>query len=108
MLRIARGEKPNRYEPRVWVSSLDALLRVLTRENMLLIEIIRNSRPQSVTELASLTNRAVPNVSRTLHGLERLGIVKMKEGDEGKKIPVLLWCGDKVELNFEAAKSTAA
>lgn len=108
MVRIAKGERPDPREPRVWVSSLDALFKVLTEKNMLLLEIIRSSQPQSVTELALLTNRAVPNVSRTLHSLERLGIVEMRESDDGRKIPQLLWDGDKVELDFEAAKPRAA
>ena len=108
MLKIAKGEKPDPREPRVWISSPEALFKVLTEKNMLLLEIIRSSQPQSVTELANLTNRAVPNVSRTLHSLERLGIVEMKERDDGKKVPQLLWDGDKVELDFEATKSRAA
>ena len=108
MLRIAKGARLDPREPRVWVSSPDALFKVLTDKNMLLLEIIRNSQPQSVTELAQLTNRAVPNVSRTLHSLERLGIVEMKETANGRKVPQLLWHGDKVELDFEAAKPKAA
>ena len=108
MMSIARGERPDPREPRVWVSSTDALFKILTDKNMLLLEIIRSAQPQSVTELAQLTKRAVPNVSRTLHSLERLGIVEMKELDDGRKAPHLLWDGDKVELDFESAKPRAA
>ena len=41
MIEIARGGKPRPNEPRVWVSSLDSLARVLTEKNMLLLEMIR-------------------------------------------------------------------
>ena len=108
MLKIARGEKPDHREPKVWISSPDALFKVLTEKNMLLLEIIRNSRPQSVTELARMTDRAVSNLSRTLHSLERLGIIEMLEQEGGKKVPSVLWQGDKVELDFEAANHKAA
>lgn len=108
MFKIARGEKPHQNEPKVWVSSLDALYKVLSEKNMLLLEIIRSAQPQSVTELAELTHRAVSNVSRTLHSLERLGIVEMREQDDGRKIPVLLWRGDKIELDFAASRGRAA
>jgi len=108
MIRIARGEKPSAHEPRVWVSSLDALFKVLTEKNMLLLEIIRNAQPQSLTELAQITDRALPNLTRTLRSLERLGIVAIEVKENGKKVPVVLWQGDKVELDFEAVKSRAA
>ena len=107
MIKIARGEKPSANEPRVWVSSLDALFKVLTEKNMLLLEIIRNSQPQSLTELAEIAHRALPNVTRTLRSLERLGIVEIEERKDGKKVPIALWEGDKVELDFEAAKKAA-
>jgi predicted transcriptional regulator len=108
MIKIARGEKPSPQEPRVWVSSLDALFKVLTEKNMLLLEIIRNSQPQSLTELAERADRALPNLTRTLRSLERLGIVAIEVKEGGKKVPVVLWEGDKVELDFEAARSKAA
>jgi len=28
--------------------------------------------------------------------------------EDGKKVPIVLWQGDKVELDFEAVKSKAA
>ena len=108
MIKIAQGGKQSSHEPRVWVSSLDSLFKVLTEKNMLLLEIIKNAQPQSVTELAQMTDRAVSNLSRTLHSLERLGIIEMKEQVGGRKVPSVLWQGDKVELEFEAAKPRAA
>jgi predicted transcriptional regulator len=105
MIKIARGEKPSAQEPRVWVSSLDALFKVLTEKNMLLLELIRNCEPQSLTELAEKSERALPNLTRTLRSLERLGIVAIEAKQDGKKVPVVLWQGDKIELDFEAAKA---
>jgi predicted transcriptional regulator len=67
MMEIARGGKLLPGEPKVWVSSLESLAKVLSDKNMLLLQMIRNSHPQSLTELARLSGRAVSNLSRTLH-----------------------------------------
>jgi predicted transcriptional regulator len=52
------------------VESTEALLRLL-----------RDAKPQSVAELARLTNRAEPNLLRTLNKLEAFGLVEMRTGD---------------------------
>lgn len=91
MTEIARGSKPLPDEPRVWVTSLDSLAKVITEKNMLLLEVIRNSQPQSLGELARLSHRKVPNLSRTLHTMERLGIVELQERPNGRKAPTVLF-----------------
>jgi predicted transcriptional regulator len=91
MIEIARGGKPLPGEPRVWVSSLESLAKVLTEKNMLLLEMIRNSQPQSLGELARLSDRKVPNLSRTLHTMERLGIVELLQKPNGRKVPTVLY-----------------
>jgi predicted transcriptional regulator len=60
------------------VESTDALVRLLTPDNRNLLRIIRDVRPQSVAELARLTNRAEPNLLRTLGKLEAFGFVEMR------------------------------
>ncbi|WP_210399011.1 HVO_A0114 family putative DNA-binding protein [Steroidobacter denitrificans] len=56
---------------------MDALLRLLTPENRTLLAIIRDKRPQSIAELAELTGRAQPNLTRTMRKLEAAGFVRM-------------------------------
>lgn len=110
MIEIARGGKPLSGEPKVWVSSLDSLAKVLTEKNMLLLEIIRNSQPQSLTELARISDRAVSNLSRTLHSMERLGIVELVERPNGRKMPSVLYTEVrfKLELDYRGALKTKA
>jgi predicted transcriptional regulator len=59
-------------------NSIEALVRLLTRENRKLLATIRDRKPQSVGALAKLTGRAQPNLTRTLAKLEAAGIVIMK------------------------------
>jgi len=103
MIDIARGSKPLPGEPRVWVSSLDSLAKVLTEKNMLLLEMIRNDQPQSLTELARMSDRAVSNLSRTLHSMEKLGLVEFAERPNGRKVPTVLCRRVKLEVHFGKA-----
>jgi predicted transcriptional regulator len=59
-------------------NSVDALVRLLTPENRKLLAIIRDRKPQSVAELAEMTGRAQPNLTRTLAKLEGAGFIKLK------------------------------
>ena len=85
---IAAGKRRRRPdEPRLWFTSLDAILRVLSDKNMLLLEIIRNSQPKSLTELAERAGMQKSNLSRTLHKLEQFGLLEFEVGESGRKAP---------------------
>lgn len=88
MLRGARGEIPppkDAAEPSF--ESAEALVRLLTPENRQLLGIIRDRRPASVSELARMSGRAEPNVSRTLAKLAAVGLVDMRSV-ANKRVPV--------------------
>jgi predicted transcriptional regulator len=82
MVAVARGEIPapaDAAEPSV--ESAEALIRLLTPENRSLLRTIRDAKPQSVSELARLTNRAQPNLVRTLAKLVAFGFIEMRKVD---------------------------
>jgi predicted transcriptional regulator len=108
MLEIARGGKLLPGEPKLWVSSLESLAKVLSERNMLLLQMIRSSRPQSLTDLARLSGRAVSNLSRTLHSLERLGLVEFEEKSRGRKVPTAVYTKVKLECTFAPSRPEAA
>ncbi|MBF0561417.1 MAG: MarR family transcriptional regulator [Alphaproteobacteria bacterium] len=68
------------------IESTEALLRLLTSDNRNLLRIIRDAKPQSVAELARLTNRAEPNLLRTLGKLEAFGLLEMRTVDR-RRVP---------------------
>jgi predicted transcriptional regulator len=79
MRAVARGERPASPDAgQPTFESVEALLRLLTPLNRQLLAIIRDRKPQSVTELAELTGRAQPNLTRTLAKLEGAGFITMK------------------------------
>jgi len=92
-IAIARGEfKPKRGEPRIWFTSMGSFARVLSDQNRALLELIAETQPDSISELANLSGRAKSNLSRTLKTLktlERYGLVRLKKGKGGKISPSL-------------------
>ncbi|KKL11829.1 hypothetical protein LCGC14_2541880, partial [marine sediment metagenome] len=62
----------------IWFDSLKSVASVLSKENKQLLKVIAEQQPQSVTELAALTGRAVSNVSRTLKTLGKYNLVEMQ------------------------------
>jgi predicted transcriptional regulator len=79
MRAVARGEREApRDAASPSIESAGALIRLLTPENRSLLRTIRDNRPQSVAELARLTNRAEPNLLRTLGKLEAFGLLEMR------------------------------
>ena len=87
MRAVARGEKPAPADAaRPSFESVEALIRLLTPENRRLLAVIRDRKPQSINELAEITGRAAPNLTRTLAKLEAVGFVQMRTV-ERRKVP---------------------
>ena len=66
-------------QPSVWFPSMATMAAVLSEDNRALLRVIRDQRPKSLTELAELTGRQVPNLSRTLRMMEGYGLVALKK-----------------------------
>ena len=74
-----KGQTPDPdYPVDIWFDSLKSVANVLSKENQHLLKMIAEQQPQSVTELAALTGRAVSNVSRTLKTLGKYNLVEMQ------------------------------
>lgn len=87
MKAVARGERPAPKDAGgMTFDSVEALLRLLTPQNRELLAVIRDKKPQSITELAAMTGRAQPNLTRTLGKLAAIGFVRMKSIDR-RKVP---------------------
>ncbi|NLX16799.1 MAG: transcriptional regulator [Ramlibacter sp.] len=79
VLAIARGEyKPRPGEPKVWFTSMRSLAEVLSDENRALLQVIQQSKPESISALAELTGRKPGNLSRTLKTMANYGFVEMR------------------------------
>jgi len=76
--------------PTVWFASMASLAAVLSDDNRALLRLVHDAKPQSLTELAELAGRKVPNVSRTLKMMASYGLVELRRGDKGTLAPVAL------------------
>ncbi|MGA0595130.1 helix-turn-helix domain-containing protein [Enterovirga sp. CN4-39] len=87
MRAVARGERPAPSGANAAsFNSLEALARILTPENRVLMRVIRDERPQSIAELARRVDRAESNLSRTLEKLAGAGLLVLKRVDN-RRVP---------------------
>lgn len=98
---IARGElKIGPSDPKVWFTSMESFAQVLSTNNQMLLGIIARSSPSSIEELSELSGRAKSNLSRTLHMMERYGLVKLKRGERGRIVPRVLFNQFRVSVKL--------
>ncbi len=87
-LAIASGRlKPAVGDPKVWFTSPESFARVLSNKNRALLDVIAETQPESLQELALTTGRAPSNLSRTLRTMERYGFVLLHRGNRGRVRP---------------------
>lgn len=99
MRAVARGEIPAPADAaETSVDSVEALVRLLTPDNRALLQVIRDRKPQSIAELAAITQRAPSNLSRTLSKLEAFGLLSMVTTDN-RRVPTVRVEGFHVEIN---------
>lgn len=75
------GADPHRLRsetPQIWFSSFASLAAVLSDDNRRLLRLIHEKHPKSLTELAELSGRKVPNLSRTLRLMADYGLVSLQ------------------------------
>ena len=61
-------------------ASPEAIVKLLSEENLALLHLIATKRPGSVRELSELARRKESNLSRTLKKLQGAGIVRLEKG----------------------------
>jgi predicted transcriptional regulator len=102
-MAIARGEyKALPDDPKVWFTSIESLAQVVSTKNKLLLELIRKSKPASIKDLAALARRKPGNLSRTLHTMERYGLVQIRQGERGRRIPEVYY--DRIEFDYRIVR----
>jgi predicted transcriptional regulator len=74
----ADHHRPGSETPQIWFSSLASLAAVLSDDNRRLLRLIHEKHPKSLTELAELSGRKVPNLSRTLRLMADYGLVSLQ------------------------------
>ncbi len=121
-LAVARGDRTvDPREPKIWVEhvgaananavqfrSLEAGAKLLSAHNRELLHVVATRAPQSVNELAEMTNRAPQNVQRTLRRLSAAGIVRLRPGEGRALRPELIARKIHIEIDLAEAKPPAS
>jgi predicted transcriptional regulator len=68
-------------------TSPEAMVKLLSEENLGLLRLIVVNKPRSMQELAKLAHRKESNLSRTLRKLHEAGIVDFEKGRGRTRIP---------------------
>ena len=69
---------------------------MLSAGNRDLLRLIADKAPGSLEELAQLTGRKTPNLSRTLKTMANYGLVRLERGSPGRSAPKVVH--DRIEL----------
>lgn len=99
---IERGDDPESDEFVVSLPDEAALSRVFSDTNMELLRVIAEEEPESMRELARLVERDIKDVSRNLHELDRLGVVRLEDAGRSKR-PVVWY--DEIEVRVRLRRS---
>jgi predicted transcriptional regulator len=87
-LAIAAGtHKPSPDEPKIWFPSTESFSKILSEKNRVLLSIIAETHPHSLTELAAETGRKKSNLSRTLKTMANYGLVELRKSKNGTIAP---------------------
>jgi len=87
-------------------TSPEAMVKLLSEENLALLHLIVSKKPGSLRELATLAHRKDSNLSRTLKKLHEAGIVDFEAGPGRTRAPRVTARRVTLELDLVGSGST--
>ena len=75
-LRGELGDKPSFHK--ISMPSVECLGRILSPKNLVLLSIIRDQKPTSITQLERLSKRSRDNLLRTIRIMHSYGLVRLE------------------------------
>ena len=104
---VTGKHKRKRGEPKIWFSSMASLAQVLSDQNRDLLSLIAEQQPESISELARLSDRSQSNLTRTLKKMESYGLVQMKTGIRGSKRPSVPYSDIVLDMSIGSSAQRA-
>lgn len=84
---VAGTQKVLPGEPKVWFPSISDATRVVSDENMAILRMLREQKPESVDALAHAMGKPVTEVAQSLQTMANFSLVKLTRKD-GIVVPV--------------------
>lgn len=88
--------------------SAEAMVKLLSPENLAMLQVISRDKPESMRQLAELTGRKESNLSRTLKKFEKAGLVKLTSGPGRIRKPLLIASRVRLEIDLTGPASAVA
>src|SRR5262245_18315102 len=85
MKAVAAGKTAKPQRRRLFFTSPEALRRFLTPKRVALIRLVRQQRPSSINELASLAHRDFKRVYEDVKALAETGLLELTQ-EKGRRI----------------------
>jgi predicted transcriptional regulator len=117
--RVVRDPRSARGMPKKWFDSeatdhraavdqmsAEAMVKLLSPGNLVVLDAISRHHPASMRELAALTGRKEASLSRTLKRFAQAGIVAFKDGPHRTRVPALI--ASRVHLDIDLAGHRSA
>jgi predicted transcriptional regulator len=86
----------------------EAMVKLLSAQNLKLLQLIATRHPSSVRELATWARRKESNLSRTLKKLQNAGIIAFEKGPGRIRAPRLIARRVTLDLDLVGAGSLAS
>jgi len=107
LLDIVSGKAVHREDdPKIWFASVAEAYRVLSNETMILLELIRAHRPDSLSELAVKSGQSEANLRTWVSELNEFGLVDLEQG-AGGKVPRVYYDRVLFEVPLSSGSSAA-
>ncbi|MHB8102813.1 MAG: HVO_A0114 family putative DNA-binding protein [Methanosarcina sp.] len=96
---IKAGKITGKQKTNIVARTPEDVAKILTNERIRLLQVIREKKPESISELARLLNRSQSNVSNDVKYLEGIGLLELEEkkGSVSHKKPI---------VNYDAVRIT--
>jgi predicted transcriptional regulator len=88
--------------------SAEAMVKLLSRGNLAVLDAIKRHKPSSMRELATLTGRKEASLSRTLKRFAQVGIVAFEDGPRRARVPALVATRVHLEIDLTGKHSAVA
>lgn len=88
--KVGRGEMDETEPHQIVTRTAEDVGKILTHERIRLLHIVKERKPESISELARMLNRKESNVHNDVTFLKGVGLLEIKENkDHVRKVPVV-------------------